>query len=318
MTVIRASGVRPQLGFLSVALTLALWPGGAHTTAAPPVRGLSHGATLADAYHTILNAEFDQLAGRMDDACSDVPEWCAVLDAVSLWWQIALEPESRQYDGRFSRAVENAITVSTAWTVREPRRAEAWFATGAAYGVRAQWRVQRRERLSAARDGKHIKHSLEQALALDPDMHDAKFGIGMYRYYAATAPAALRMLRWLLDLPGGDRKGGLQQMLDARERGFVIRGEADYQLHLIYLWYENRPHDALALIRDLQTRYPRNPLFALIEANIHDVYFHDHKTSEIVLRALIERASSADVNASALALRRARAQLNALHARVKR
>jgi hypothetical protein len=318
VTVIRASGVRPQLGSIGVALLLVVWQGVARTTGAAPVPGLSHPATLADAYHAILNAEFDQVAAQLDGACSDVPEWCAVLDAVSLWWQIALDPESTQYDSRFSRAGENAIAVSTAWTEREPQRAEAWFALGAAYGVRAQWRVQRRERLAAARDGKHIKESLERALALDPDMHDAKFGIGMYRYYAATAPTAFRMLRWLLDLPGGDRKGGLQQMLDARERGFVLRGEADYQLHLIYLWYENRPHDALALIRDLQTRYPDNPVFTLSEANIHDVYFHDHKTSEIVLRALIARATSSEVNASALALRRARAQLNALHTRAKR
>ena len=28
------------------------------------------------------------------------------------------------------------------------------------------------------------------ALAIDPDLHDAWFGIGIYRYYAAVAPAA--------------------------------------------------------------------------------------------------------------------------------
>ena len=89
----------------------------------------------------------------------------------------------------------------------EPERAEAWFYLGAAYGVRAQFRVYRVERLAAARDGKRIKESLEKALALDPAMHDAEFGIGMYRYYAGVAPAIFRFLRFLLLLPGGDRAG---------------------------------------------------------------------------------------------------------------
>jgi hypothetical protein len=41
---------------------------------------------------------------------------------------------------------------------------------GAAYGTRVQFRVLREQRLSAARDGKRIKESLERALALDPSM----------------------------------------------------------------------------------------------------------------------------------------------------
>jgi len=46
---------------------------------------------------------------------------------------------------------------------------------------------------------------LERALTLDPSLQDAYFGIGLYHYYAAVAPTAARVLRWLLLLPGGDR-----------------------------------------------------------------------------------------------------------------
>jgi hypothetical protein len=279
-----------------------------------PVRGLAEGRALANSYDAVLNASFDEVSARMAGACLDVPTWCVVMQAVSIWWQIALDPEDRRHDARFERTVDGAIASAERWTERQPHRAEAWFAVGAAYGARAQFRVQRRERLAAARDGKHIKGALEQALALDPTLHDAKFGIGMYRYYADVAPAALRMLRWLLLLPGGDREQGLEQMQDARDHGVVIRGEADYQLHLIYLWYEARASDALALIESLQTRYPRNPLFPLLEARIHDVYFHDPIASEHVLRTLIARAEAADVNAPDIALRRARAALRALRA----
>lgn len=329
MNRLQAPGPRPQTSprltptprFAISVLTLAvlvLKSVPAQVPPVQPIRGLAQGPALARTYESILNADFDQAAEQMTDACETVPEWCAVLDAVSTWWQIALEPESQRYDADFSRAIENAINVTEAWTEREPTRAEAWFALGAAYGTRAQWRVERRERVGAARDGKNIKNALDQALALDPELHDAKFGIGMYRYYADVAPAALRMLRWFLLLPDGDREAGLQQMNDARERGTVLRGEADYQLHLIYLWYEDRAHDALALIRELQERHPRNPMFPLLEARIHDVYFHDAKTSAIVLRALIARAGSSDINAAALARRRAHAALTAIDTRTPR
>ena len=50
-------------------------------------------------------------------------------------------------------------------------------------------------------------------------MADAHFGIGIYQYYADVAPAAAKLLRWLLLLPGGDRVKGLQRdRQDARER----------------------------------------------------------------------------------------------------
>ena len=113
------------------------------------------------------------------------------------------------------RAIAEAERLAAA----EPNRAEAWFYLGAAYGVRAQFRVYRVERLAAARDGKRIKEALEKALALDPAMHDAEFGIGMYRYYAGVAPAIFRFLRFLLLLPGGDREGGLAQLERASHAG---------------------------------------------------------------------------------------------------
>jgi hypothetical protein len=315
---LQASGPGPQPFLVTLFTAAALTFASAQSPPAEPIRGLSNSAALASTYDTILDADYAAVDSRLAEICAATPAWCDVLRAVALWWQINLDPADRQHDARFSGAVERAIAASEAWTAREPRRAEAWFARGAAYGARAQWRVERGARLAAARDGKHIKSALERALTLDPAMHDAKFGIGMYRYYADVAPAALRMLRWLLLLPGGDRKAGLNQMLEAREQGRVIQGEADYQLHLIYLWYENRAHDALALVRGLETRYPRNPLFPLIEANIHDVYFHDVKTSAAVLRALLTRADSGAVNAPALAARRARAALAALDARDRR
>jgi hypothetical protein len=291
----------------------------AQTPPASPIRGLTGDTELARLYDTILNADFDAVPGRLRQTCPPAePEFCLVLTAVGILWEISLDRDNRRHDARFSAAVEAAISSSETWTQREPARAEAWFALGASYGARAQWRVLRKERVAAARDGKRIKEALERSLALDPAMHDAKFGLGMYRYYAAVAPAALRMLRWLLQLPGGDRADGLRQMVEARTLGRVMRGEAGFQLHLIYQWYEKRPDDALGLVRELQARYPRNPHFYQSEAEILDEYFHDTAAAVAVLEQQIARAQALRVNAPDVASRRARTLLNVINARARR
>ena len=160
---------------------------------------------------------------------------------------------------------------------------------------------------AAARDGKRIKDALERALALDPDLDDAYFGIGLYRYYADVAPTAARILRFLLLLPGGDREEGLAQMLRARTNGRLLQGEADYQLHIIYLWYEHQTGRALELLRELQQRHPRNPLFLTQIAEIQDVYQHDVTASLESWRSAARRRRASDrVNAAPLAEVRAR------------
>jgi predicted negative regulator of RcsB-dependent stress response len=269
---------------------------------------------LVRAYDFILEARFDQVEAELRHACdasagSDEtsssatapPEACNVLEATALWWRIQLDPENRDLDSAFNASVERAIRTSEAWTDRSPEDAEAWFYLGGAYAARVQWRVLRNEKVSAARDGKRIKQALEQALELDPGLDDAYFGIGMYKYYADVAPTAAKILRFLLWLPGGDREEGLAEMLRARSRGRLLQGEADYQLHLIYLWYEEQPARALELLRNLEDRYPGNPLFPAQIAHVQDVYLHDSIASLGTWRRLLAATREQRVNMGALA-----------------
>jgi hypothetical protein len=267
-----------------------------------PRRGLTAAPTVAAAYDLILNADFDGLTKAMPSTCPPAPPVaCLGLEALNLWWQIQLDPESLRLDARFMASVNAAIAEAERMTKAEPLRAEAWFYLGAAYGVRAQFRVHRVERLAAARDGTRIKESLERALALDPEMHDAEFGIGMYRYYADIAPAVFRFLRFLLLMPGGDRVDGLRQLERAATRGSLVRGEALYQIQVLYLWYEKKWPQALAIIRTMQSRYPKNPLLRQIEAEILDVYFHDAAASLAASERLLALAVSGAVHRADIA-----------------
>jgi hypothetical protein len=66
--------------------------------------------------------------------------------------------------------------------------------------------------------------------------------------------------------------------------------------------------DALAIVRGLHARYPRNPLFHQIEAEILDVYVHDAAASLAASEALVAEADRGAVNRAELT--RVRATLN--------
>jgi len=262
---------------------------------------------LTRVYDAILDADYDRVEAELQRACPPAPrEACEVLDATALWWRIQLDPESRAFDPAFTKSVERAITSTEAWVARAPADAEAWFYLGGAYAVRVQWNVLREEKMRAARDGKRILQALERALTLNPSLDDAYFARGMYKYYADAAPRTAKFLRALLMLPGGNRKEGLAEMLRARARGQLVRGEADYQLHVIYLWYEKQTPRAIELLEGLRKTYPHNPLFPAEIARIQDEYLHDTTESLDIWRQLLEAATSGRVNASALAEARAR------------
>jgi hypothetical protein len=275
--------------------------------AAAAQQGLTAAPQIARVYGAIFDARFDDIPAMAAATCPPAPrEVCQLLDLVSLWWRIQLDPNNTTYDATFEARADAAVNAVAAWTEREPDRAEAWFYLGGAYGARAQWRVLRGERLAAARDGKRIKDALDEALRLDPTMQDAWFGIGLYHYYADVAPAAAKLLRFLLLLPGGDRVEGLQEMLRARNGGQLLRDEADYQLQIIYLWYEKDPARALELLRGLRERHPRNPHFQQSIAEVQDAYQHDITASLRSWQDLLAAAEAGHTEAPMLAETRAR------------
>ncbi len=318
MSVLAKWGPKPSaiVVALLVACAVALNPGpSAHPTldaATAAAEGLTESARLSAAYDAILAARDADATSLLARACPPAPvAACDDLREVMLWWDIQQDLSSRTLDARFEASARTALATATAGTLRQPNSAEAWFYLAAAYAPAAQWRVLRGERLTAARDGKRIKDGLERALALDSRLQDAWFGIGLYHYYADVAPAALKVLRFLLLLPGGNRVQGMQEMLRARDHGDLLRGEADFQMHWLYLWYEQQPTRALELLQALDRQYPTNPLFLQRIADVQHTYLHDHTASARSWQTLLDRAAASTVRFRAIADARARIGLAA-------
>ena len=241
-----------------------------------PARGLTGGAQVARAYDAIIDARFAEIPvavwprparRRRPRSASCSKSWLTAGGRSSSIRTIAVATR------RSRRRPTSPSTRSTGGRGGSRHAAEAWFYLGGAIGARAQWRVLRGQTLAAARDGKRIKEALERALVARsraPGCLLRHRPVPLLRRRGARGCA--KMLRWLLLLPGGDREQGLQEMLRARSGGQLLRSEADYQLHLVYLWYEKQTPRALELLSALAARHPHNPHFLQQIAEIEDGY----------------------------------------------
>ena len=176
----------------------------------------------------------------------------------------AAEEKSSPFDGEFSYAVESALSASEAMRENPETAALGAFYQGLAHGVRARLYTLRAERLSSGQEGKQMRESLLEAAALDSELQaDSDAGLGAYNYYADVLSPLIKLFRFFLLIPGGDRERGIAQLESAAQNAVLVAPEAQYELAKIYGVRENRPADSLLLFRGLIDQYPENAIFAL-------------------------------------------------------
>jgi hypothetical protein len=190
----------------------------------------------------------------------------AYVDALALVWKVEQRPESTALDKELERRVAHAVNLATARLRVAPEDTRALLARGGAWGVASRHHMFRMKKSEAARDAARMRADLLEVRERDPENAEARFGLGLYDYYADVLPRLMRLLRVLARIPGGDRERGLLAIEQAAERSVLHRTEVQAQLYEIYAWYEKRPDRALAAVRELAHRHPGWPLWRLKEA----------------------------------------------------
>jgi tetratricopeptide (TPR) repeat protein len=130
------------------------------------------------------------------------------------------------------------------------------------YGLRSETRT-------AARYGIRARERLTRAQALDPDLADADFGLGLYNYYADTLSSMAKMLRFFMGIPGGNKLEGIRQLHRAIDEGTIAPAEARFYLAISLHNYDQKYEQALEVSAPLVEKYPTNPIFHLIRADLY-------------------------------------------------
>lgn len=204
-----------------------------------------------------------------------------LLEGEALWWKIWCTSAEFKYGMTYARHraklaadqhyLDLAAKASSLADEQIARRdnASMEFYAGMADALAARLYGLRGETRNGARAGVRGREHLLRAVALDPDLADADFGLGLYNYYADTLSGIARVLRFFMGIPGGNKQEGIRQMEHAIAAGQLTPGEARFYLAISLHNYDQQYERALEVAGPLVDQYPSNPLFQLIRGDLY-------------------------------------------------
>jgi tetratricopeptide (TPR) repeat protein len=233
----------------------------------------------------LMNGQADEAIKTFQQVQQQDPDSAVgyLLEADATWWKIYLtignlvDPDvfdvaktlKSAYDSRFEAVLNVAIRKAEDNIRADRDPARNYLYQGLAYGLRARFTGLRDSDMPTARAGKKMRSLLLQTLKMDPGLNDAYLGLGIYNYFVDTLPGIVKLLKFLIALPGGNRNVGLQQLQKASYEADLVRGEAKFYLAKNYSRRTDQQYaKSLQLFQELEQEYPRNMLWKLLAGSL--------------------------------------------------
>jgi tetratricopeptide (TPR) repeat protein len=237
------------------------------------------------AYDAAYNLDYSQAAALLSDAiAADADDATAHRAmAVTAWLRIGflrgsvtvddylgnvtkpninMAPPPPEEARRFEVHIGRALALAEATLKARPSDPEAHFAVGSVVGIKASYGATIEGKVLASfRAAKRAFDEHERVLELAPHRKDAGLIVGTYRYIVAALSLPMRLMAYVAGF-GGGRERGLRMIEEAAAAGGETEVEAKFALLLLYN-REKRHSDAMRIVQELQTRFPRNRLLWL-------------------------------------------------------
>jgi tetratricopeptide (TPR) repeat protein len=186
----------------------------------------------------------------------------------------------------YRRHAARALELAERRLAVNPRDVSALYDVGVAVGLQASYVATVEGRVGGAfGSARRAFNSHERVLALDPSRKDAGLIVGTYRYIVATLSLPARWVAYIAGF-GGDKTKGLGLIEEAARYPSEAQVDAKFALMLLYN-REARYADALAVIRDLMARFPRNRILRL-EAGATAIRGQQYSEADRLLTAGID------------------------------
>lgn len=179
-------------------------------------------------------------------------------------WKHVKEPEDESY----LALADHAIQLAQAQLAKS-ETAEMHFYAGMGGALKVRVLGLRNENRAAAHAAVAARAEMMRALALDPQMADATAALGLYNYYVDTLSPIVKLLRFFMGIPGGNKETGVAQMKTGMERGVILNVDVRFILARALRQYDQKYQEALEIAEPLLTKYPNNPNFLLLLANLN-------------------------------------------------
>lgn len=184
------------------------------------------------------------------------------------YWSWKKIPPPPELDREFKASIQEAIARADAILVRRPLDLDGLFFRGSAEGLLSAYLASVEHRYYGAyQAGKRAKEYHERLLAVEPGYADACLLPGIFEYTLATLPRSLRVLGFVIGIRGSKEKG-LSLVERAVESGERTRWVARLSLSVIQQ-REKRYLSSLAVLRELEKAFPRNPFLPMERGSVH-------------------------------------------------
>ncbi len=162
--------------------------------------------------------------------------------------------------------VDDALVRAQKRIEKNARDGQSYFAMILAKIIKIRWAIAQKSYLTVFHEAAAVWDYLEKAKAADPQNFDVYFPIGLLHYHLDHLPAAARFVSALF-ITRADHDKGLQELELAAQKGDLLKELAQAELVSVYINYEGQPAKALAIVRELKEKFPRNYNFAFAMAN---------------------------------------------------
>ncbi len=190
-------------------------------------------------------------------------------------WKRGKKPEDQAYLGLADKVIELAQT-----QIAKSETAEMHLYAGVGYALKARLLALRGENRAVAHAGVSARTQFLRALELDADMADATAGFGLYNYYVDSLSSIVKMLRFFMGIPGGNKQEGIRQMTIGMERGVLLAVDTRFYLAANLRRYDQKYEEAITLAEQLVVKFPQNPIFLLLLGNLNTELSRTDKAAE--------------------------------------
>ncbi len=170
--------------------------------------------------------------------------------------------ESANYiDDDLREQADKALAICRARIKRNKHDAMAWSDCGVAYFALSYINGVRGKYIAAGSNGQKAMDHFEQALAIAPDLIDAKMYLGVAYYYAENLPPFIQAISSLLwFIPSADDTKSLPYLEDVIQNGNIYRDVAKFIYADLLTQHDNIANrlKSIELLDELVVDYPTN------------------------------------------------------------
>jgi tetratricopeptide (TPR) repeat protein len=207
------------------------------------------------------------------------------------FWQAINNRDRPELAERFQTEAREVAAACERRLAEDEREPLALFMLGGVYGREAILDGLNGHRFESVNTSVKARKHLKLLNRYHPEVEDAYLGLGIYDYFSAQLPWFARILSKLLLGLGGDRARGIAELERAAQHGLFTQVEARIILAIAYLDTEDRAPEALAILKELNTRYPKNLDFYGMLAFAYRTQ-HDYANAIVMLESLVSGAEN--------------------------